>query len=182
MNEEQYLPTSSTVIDQRNPAFIMRTPTDSDRLAIVEMHARCSLTSRARRWLAPLAEIPAEYLSDALRGRAGHTAVLATLRAHQDYVVGLASAHCGGGHLWELGVLVEDEFQGQAIGSALVDHLIQGLAVTEGISIHFDLSFENSHWTNAHMGRYGKFTSIKTEDSVTHSILQLSGRSTLNLN
>jgi GNAT superfamily N-acetyltransferase len=94
------------------------------------MHARCSFPSRSARWRAPLREIPAAYLADALAGRPCHLALVGLCTRHG--VVALASAVRGAAGQWELGVLVDDRHQRRGIGSGLAAALVRAVAAAGG--------------------------------------------------
>jgi GNAT superfamily N-acetyltransferase len=97
---------STTVLTTIRPAL------RSDRAAIEAMWERCSLRTRNARFLGGTVRIPAAYFERVLEPRP-HDRHLVALVA-PGHVVALAS-RCEG----ELAVLVEDEWQGGGIGTAL---------------------------------------------------------------
>jgi GNAT superfamily N-acetyltransferase len=97
-------------------------PGDAD--ALIAMHDRCSLETRIARWHAPIRGIPASYLAEVTACAPGHPAVV-TARTTQPYeLVGLASACLVSPDVWELGMLVEDDWQRQGVGRAMLRVLV----------------------------------------------------------
>ena len=85
------------------------------------MLARCSESTRLKRFLAPLRSFPERYLTEALAGHADHLALVA---ATPTAVVALASCPSHGQHNADLAVLVEDAWQRQGIGTCLLNGLL----------------------------------------------------------
>ncbi len=109
------------------PFAVVLDATPADAEAIQQMHARCSVGSRAERWRSPLREVPARYLDDAVTGHNGHVTVAAW---DGPRCVGFADAvrtDADGGEHWELGVLVEDDVQRAGVGTRLVQALVHRL-------------------------------------------------------
>jgi len=102
-------------------------PDDAEPLGA--MHTRCSLDTRIARWHAPIRAIPASYLSEVTGCRPSHAAVVAARSGTPGEIIGLASACLVSPDAWELGMLVEDAFQRQGVGramlSALVDEVVR---------------------------------------------------------
>ena len=96
-------------------------PCDADGLGA--MHDRCSLDTRIARWHAPIRAIPASYLAEVTGGVPSHAAVVATRSAPPYDLIGLASACLVSPDEWELGMLVEDAFQRQGVGRAMLREL-----------------------------------------------------------
>ncbi|MBV9445577.1 MAG: GNAT family N-acetyltransferase [Streptosporangiaceae bacterium] len=94
----------------------IRVACPDDRLKLAEMFLRCSIETRYRRFHGFLESIPEPYFTEALGGRPGHFALVAATPAT---IVALAS--CAEG---ELGILVEDAYQRQGIGSRLLETLM----------------------------------------------------------
>lgn len=93
------------------------------------MMARCSVQTRYGRFFAPVRALPANYRAGVLAGDpARHDAVVALVgsaasSARPGRVVGLASLVAAADQA-ELGVLVEDGWQRQGLGTAMVDALV----------------------------------------------------------
>jgi GNAT superfamily N-acetyltransferase len=73
--------------------------------------------------------LPPEYLDRVLADPAGSRACVETCR-----IVGLASLLAGPGGVADLGVVVEDEWQGRRVGTRLVASLVTG-ARDRGVSV-----------------------------------------------
>jgi GNAT superfamily N-acetyltransferase len=106
-----------------------------DRTALERLLAGCSQTTVIRRFFAPLRRFPASYLESVLAGRpAEHDAVV--LRYGDGlHVAGLASFVAvpdGRPLAGELGVLVQDGWQGRGLGAAMVRVLLRR-AVDRGV-------------------------------------------------
>ena len=95
----------------------IRPATTGDRAALIAMFERCSPETRYRRFHGFLRALPERYLADALSGRSGHIALVAEAG---DRIIALAS--CADD---EIGILVEDAFQRQGIGTRLLTALTQ---------------------------------------------------------
>lgn len=87
-----------------------------DRLNLADMLLRCSPDTRYRRFHGFLEAFPEPYFSGALAGSPDHIALVAETPTR---IVALASSVRG-----ELGVLVEDSYQRQGIGTRLLKTLI----------------------------------------------------------
>lgn len=97
--------------------MIVRPAAQGDRAALIAMFERCSSQTRYRRFHGFLHAFPERYLADALSGRPGHIALVAELAGR---IVALGS--CADD---EIGILVEDEFQRQGIGTSMLTALTQ---------------------------------------------------------
>ena len=102
-------------------AVRIRPATAADRPALTEMLARCSESTRSKRFLAPLRSFPERYLTEALAGHADHLALVA---ATPTAVVALASYRATAGATADLAVLVEDACQRQGIGTCLLNGIL----------------------------------------------------------
>ncbi len=102
--------------------FLLRTARPDDRAEVQAMHQRCSSRSMRLRWHGPRRDVPEPYLTDALRGRDTHLAMIAVAGRQ---VIALASATSAGTGTWELGVLVEDAWQRHGVGAALLGELVR---------------------------------------------------------
>jgi GNAT superfamily N-acetyltransferase len=109
----------------------IRPVTGSDACALALMWERCTLATRVARFHAPVRNIPASYLKAVFADPS--TSVVAVCQ-HCGAVVALASLISGASvDSAELGVLVEDAWQGAGVGHRLIAHLI-GLARARGIT------------------------------------------------
>jgi GNAT superfamily N-acetyltransferase len=90
--------------------------------AIGAMWERCSLATRIARFHAPVRDIPASYLKTVLADPAA--SVMAVREAAGDAVALASLIGSPGSGTAELGVLVEDAWQGRGIGRQLTAHLI----------------------------------------------------------
>jgi GNAT superfamily N-acetyltransferase len=115
-----------------------------DREALAQMYERCTTSTRYRRFHGPVKAIPERYLAEALSGSPFHYALVAFLepasaahtRALSGRIVALASCRLVEEGAAELGILVEDAWQRQGLGTRLVDELVahashSGLSVLE---------------------------------------------------
>lgn len=99
---------------------MIRPLTPADTGALADMLARCSPLTRYRRFHGVVHEIPAAYLHRCLYGDQE-----ARIAVQAGRIVGFASAGpaAGAPHVHEVGVLVEDRWQGGGLGRALVTAL-----------------------------------------------------------
>lgn len=122
----------------------VRQAVPADRAALARMFGRCTADTRYRRFHGPVKAIPERYLAEALSGRAFHHALVAFLepapaaqaRALCGGIVALASCRIVEEGAAELGILVEDAWQRQGLGTRLVNELVahahdSGLSVLE---------------------------------------------------
>jgi N-acetylglutamate synthase-like GNAT family acetyltransferase len=100
--------------------IVLRSPGPPDEPAIVAMFDRCSFESRYARFLNPARHLPATHLHDVLHGPAPSRSLVVV---HEDTVVGLGTCHHDAG-VGEIGILVEDAWQQQGIGSTMLDALV----------------------------------------------------------
>jgi GNAT superfamily N-acetyltransferase len=148
----------------------IRRPCQDDRAALIGMHQRCGPVSRFQRWLGNVSELAPRYLDAVLAGAADHPALLAETCGESPEVVGLASAGRLPDAIYDLGVLVEDRYQGYGIGTALCDQLIGALPVTSSLTA--DCLFGNRRVLR-HLAGYGE-VSIGYEFGVAHAVVERS--------
>ncbi|MGH3211794.1 MAG: GNAT family N-acetyltransferase [Trebonia sp.] len=136
--------------DERAP-FSVRRAGASDRAALRSMFERCTPSTRYRRFHGPVKAIPERYLADALSGSAFHYALVAwhdatpfpygdpvaSAGAAPGVAVALASCRVIEEGAAELGLLIEDAWQRQGLGTRLLRELVTyagraGLRVLEG--------------------------------------------------
>ncbi len=98
----------------------MRRTDELDRDAILAMYERCSEATRFARWHGHTPGIPHAYLDGALEGAEAHHAFVVE---SGDDVIGLGSAVLIGPTTREIGLLVEDGWQGRGFGRQLVAEL-----------------------------------------------------------
>jgi GNAT superfamily N-acetyltransferase len=99
---------------------VLRPSVPEDARRLVAMYERCSSESRYARFLAPLDHFPASHLVDVVRS----TPIRRSWVVHDldtGHVVGVGSWFRTQVHVAEIGLLVEDAFQRQGQGTALLD-------------------------------------------------------------
>jgi GNAT superfamily N-acetyltransferase len=127
--------------------IVVRHAASTDRDALVSMFERCTLETRYRRFHAPVNRIPERYLTEALSGTPLHHALVAWTtqvagvdadadadqrpshvgpdqEARPPEIVALASCRLIDEGAAELGVLIEDAWQRQGLGTSLVRDLV----------------------------------------------------------
>ncbi len=115
-------------------AIHIRPATTGDRLDLAGMFLRCSVQTRYRRFHGFTESFPEPYFTAALQGRPDHLALVAGTPAR---IVALASCAAG-----ELGVLVEDAYQRQGIGTRLLEMLLTHAGYNEfSASVLYDQSW-----------------------------------------
>src|ERR1700760_4513924 len=105
-----------------------------DRQALTQMFARCSAGTRYRRFPVPVKALPERYLADALSGTPFHYALVACSSlvadpgapdpAAEGGIVALASCRTVDEGAAELGLLIEDTWQRQGLGTRLLRDLV----------------------------------------------------------
>jgi GNAT superfamily N-acetyltransferase len=121
-----------------SPVFV-RQAVSTDRDPLTAMFARCTLETRYRRFHGPVKAIPGRYLAEALSATPFHYALVACLGLSREAVdqaaapdlaaqpveiVALASCRLIDEGAAELGVLIEDAWQRQGLGTRLVNDLV----------------------------------------------------------
>ena len=96
--------------------MIIRRADEDDRAKLEAMLSRCTRETRYRRFHGFLNEFPEPYFTEALKSPPHHFALVAETHGK---IVALASCVSG-----ELGVLVEDSYQRQGIGTRLLETLV----------------------------------------------------------
>jgi GNAT superfamily N-acetyltransferase len=150
------------------------------------MFERCRLETRYRRFHGPVKAIPERYLADALSGSPFHYALVACPApdrgldsravpapgARADEIVALASCRTVDEGAAELGLLIEDAWQRQGLGSRLVADLVAharqgGLRVLEA-----QLLAEQA-WITGLLRPYGTCRPLSTGNGVLHVTVRL---------
>jgi GNAT superfamily N-acetyltransferase len=96
--------------------MIIRRAVEDDHARLEAMLSRCTRETRYRRFHGFLQEFPEPYFTEALKGPPHHFALVAETHGK---IVALASCASG-----ELGILVEDSYQRQGIGTRLLKTLV----------------------------------------------------------
>ena len=124
--------TSPTVLTPQVPSGVLRPSVPDDAPRLVAMFERCSPASRYSRFLAPLAHFPASHLVDVVRSSPIRRSWVIDDFATGD-VVGVGSWFRNEGDTAEVGLLLEDAWQRQGHGTALLDTLVES-ARTAGVT------------------------------------------------
>jgi GNAT superfamily N-acetyltransferase len=107
----------------RTAHHVLRPSAPHDAPRLVAMFERCSPASRYARFLAPLQHFPASHLVDVVRSSPIRRSwVIEDLRTGD--VIAVGSWFRNQGDSAEVGLLVEDAFQRQGHGAALLDALV----------------------------------------------------------
>jgi GNAT superfamily N-acetyltransferase len=99
----------------------VRPVTDGDFLELTDMFARCSRQTIYRRFHGYVRAYPEPYFTDALKGDPRHFALVAETPTR---IVALASSVKLDDGTCEIGILVEDGYQRQRIGTRLLETLL----------------------------------------------------------
>lgn len=137
---------------RRSPLVYLRPARPSDGPALLRMHARCSPATRYSRWLAPSSIFPRVYLRAVLAGGDEHIAIVAVRGGRPAVVIGLASAALTSEGQRELGLLVEDHYQGQGIGRRMLDSLVDLIGPDEDLCVS---ALGENHWLLGKLSRFG---------------------------
>ncbi|MCW2717521.1 MAG: hypothetical protein JWR81_1343 [Pseudonocardia sp.] len=115
-------------------AAVLRPAAVSDTEAVLAMLARCSLATRFHRFHGFTDGVP--YFRAQLRDRPGDQTLLA---CYGSTCVGVATLGVGDTGLVHLGVLVEDGWQGQGIGTQLTVSLLDSARAVGVTTVHVDV-------------------------------------------
>jgi GNAT superfamily N-acetyltransferase len=99
----------------------IRPVTDGDLLDLTDMFARCSQQTIYRRFHGYVRAFPEPYFTGALKGDPRHSALVAETPTR---IVALASGVTLDDGACEIGILVEDDYQRQRIGTRLLETLL----------------------------------------------------------
>jgi GNAT superfamily N-acetyltransferase len=94
---------------------------DADLLDLTDMFARCSRQTIYRRFHGYVRAFPEPYFTDALKRDPRHFALVAETPGK---IVALASCVTLDNGSCEIGILVEDDYQRQGLGTRLLDTLV----------------------------------------------------------
>lgn len=99
----------------------IRQVSENDLLDLTDMFERCSRQAIYRRFHGYVRAFPEPYFTDALKGEHGHAAFVAEVPGR---IVALASRVTLDDGTCEIGILVEDDYQRQRLGTRLLDALL----------------------------------------------------------
>jgi GNAT superfamily N-acetyltransferase len=116
----------------------IRPVSEDDQLDLADMFARCSRQTIYRRFHGYVRAFPEPYFTDALKGDPRHFALVAETPG---MIVALGSSVTIDDGTCEIGILVEDDYQRQRIGTRLLDML---LAHTAGRTVRATIQHEQS--------------------------------------
>jgi GNAT superfamily N-acetyltransferase len=166
-----------TVVEVSAGFAAVRQATESDRLALSEMFARCSADTRYRRFHGGIGVLPGNYLNEALSCSPAHFALVAAIGTDWGAdpaggtVVALASCRSTSEDAAELGLLVEDAWQRAGVGSALLREIV-GHARRSGISLLTAQILTAQSWMIRLLSGYGSCESV-TARGITDVKLRL---------
>jgi len=144
------------LVTGRTPRQVLRPSVPLDAPRLVTMFERCSPESRYARFLAPLRYFPASHLVDVVRSSPIRRSwVIDDLDT--GHVVGVGSWFRNQGDTAEVGLLIEDAFQHQGLGSTLLDELVSS-ARTAGITTLVGHSLAESRHVHRMLRRLGPTT------------------------
>jgi GNAT superfamily N-acetyltransferase len=106
------------VIGIGGAADTLRCFTACDVDEVIAMHDRCSPTTRYARWHGHTKRFPPSYVHRLLGDD------IAVVARRGDTVIGLASAAQVGPDTWEIGLLVEDDWQRRGVGGQLLTEIV----------------------------------------------------------
>jgi GNAT superfamily N-acetyltransferase len=112
---------------------------DGDLLELTEMFSRCSIQTIYRRFHGYVRAFPEPYLTDALKGDPRHFALVAETSTQ---IVAMASSVTLDDGTCEIGILVEDDYQRQRLGTRLLEMLLAQIGPrTVRATIQYDQSW-----------------------------------------
>jgi GNAT superfamily N-acetyltransferase len=148
---------------RKGHSVTVRLATDDDAGALAAMHARCSADSVYRRYRS-IPSMTGRFLSRLLNT---DTALVAEIPNWS--VVALANLGRDDDGSGELAVLVEDPWQGQGLGTAMLRHLITMARLT-GYSEVYAACLQDPGWAKRVLSRLGPVYADSTGD---HELLRL---------
>jgi GNAT superfamily N-acetyltransferase len=148
------------LVTGRTPRQVLRPSVPLDAPRLVTMFERCSPESRYARFLAPLRYFPASHLTDVVRSSPVRRSwVIDDLDTGNVIGVGSWFHNQGTSHHdgAEVGLLIEDAFQHQGLGSTLLDELVSS-ARAAGITTLVGHSLAESRHVHRMLRRLGPTT------------------------
>lgn len=120
---------------RNGPVLIVRPVAPADAGALQDYFRSLSRESRYSRMLGAASELPAGELYRVLHGDADHLSLIATMTidGRERIVAEARVAHDPDADTVEIGLSVDDRWQGQGVGRALFDHL-QSRAAAFGVA------------------------------------------------
>jgi GNAT superfamily N-acetyltransferase len=100
----------------------IRPVSDGDMLELTDLFDRCSEQTIYRRFHGFLRTFPEPYFTTALKSDPGHFALIAET---PERIVAMASCVTLDAETCEIGILVEDDYQRQRIGTRLLEALLR---------------------------------------------------------
>ncbi len=133
---------------------LVRRALPGDRDELTRMFGRCTPLTRYRRFHAPVTAIPARYLAGAVAGGPFHHALVACPGPDPGPLSALASCCVVDEGAAELGLLVEDAWQGRGLGRRLVGELV-AQASRDGLRLLTAQVLSEQAWLAGLLGHYG---------------------------
>jgi GNAT superfamily N-acetyltransferase len=152
-----------------------------DRAALSAMFARCTEETRYHRFHGPVKALPERYLTDALSGTPFHYALVACpvpdlgtadVSRQDDGVVALASCRTVNEGAAELGLLIEDAWQRQGLGTRLLRDLVTH-AAGAGLRVLEAQLLAEQAWITGLLRPYGSCRLRSTWSGVLNVSLRL---------
>ena len=143
-------------------AVSIRRPLPRDRVGIEQMWGRCSAETRFQRLHSPCAALPRSYLDNVISDPDG-SRIAERVGAE---IVGLASLVLTANGVADLGVIVEDRWQRQRIGTQLARELLAGASARQIHLIKAEVLASSAHLLRPlrqipgqfHLTSYGRTT------------------------
>jgi GNAT superfamily N-acetyltransferase len=159
----------------------VRRAVPADRDALARMFERCTATTRYRRFHGPVKAIPGRYLTEALSGNPFHYALVAcqepgaaapAAAGPPGAIVALGSCRLVGEGVAELGLLIEDAWQRQGLGTRLLGDLVTHARRTGLRALEAQLLAEEA-WITGLLRRYGPCRLRSTRNGVLNVSVRL---------
>jgi GNAT superfamily N-acetyltransferase len=131
----------------------IRPVNDGDLLELNELFDRCSEQTIFHRFHGFLHTFPEPYFTNALKGDPGHFALVAET---PERIVAMASAVMLDDGTCEIGILVEDGYQRQRIGTRLLEALLRQAGPR---TVRATIQYEQN-WLGPVLGRYNNIKVI----------------------
>jgi GNAT superfamily N-acetyltransferase len=137
-------------------AFRVRAAVPGDRVGVAAMLDRCGPESLFYRFLHPVRSTPVWYVEMTVSSGTGRLALVVEAAG---YVIGIGELHQLAPDTAEIGMLIEDRYQRQGVGTQLLGRIVEEAARRDMCALSALVSGENDHVIRM-LGRIGALTVV----------------------
>ncbi len=170
-------PTDPRVLLTDGSQVMLRHATAADQPLVAALHARCSPHTRALRLLTSSPRLTPAELRALVAADGPNSAAVLALTADGGSAAGLANLRPAGNGSAEIGLLVEDSWQGRGVGTALTRRLVE-LALDGGLAEFTAVVSGDNQRVTRLLRRAGLRPQARMADGMLHVRADLTGTPT----